>query len=234
MRVLHESPRSPRARRHDENLRRITDAAMGMVEEGGLEALSINKLAALVDYTPGALYRYFDSKDALLAALVLRVLGDVRAHVDRVTTALGPKAPPLARVFAVAQGYREFAREQPHRFGLLAMTMAHPRVLLGEPKAAGPVALATIHAMQPLADALVDAENAGQLAPGPVAERTVSVFALLQGLLQMQKQARFAPHVIDAARLTVVGTRALLVGWGAKPRSVDAAIERVSAVKGSP
>ena len=224
--MLHEPSRSPRERRHDENLRRITAAAMRMVEEGGLEALSVNKLAALVDYTPGALYRYFGSKDALLAALVLQVLGDVRAHVDRAMAALGAKATPLARVMAIVRGYGEFARATPHRFGLLAMTMADPRVLLNEPTAAGPVAIAAIAAMQSLADALADAATAGQLSPGPAAERTVAVFALLQGVLQLHKQARFAPDVLNTTHLTVFGVRALLVGWGATPRAVDAAVAR--------
>lgn len=224
--MLHEEARSPRERRHDGNLARITDAAMRMVEKGGLEALSVNKLAAAVDYTPGALYRYFPSKDALLAALVLRVLEDVRADVDRATSEVGPKASSFSRVLAIVHGYRAFARRRPHRFGLIGVTLADPRVLLNEPQAAAPVAAATMNALRPLADALLDAERAGQLSPGDVAERTVSLFALLQGVLQLQKQARFAPEVIDTSRLAVSGTRALLVGWGARPRAVDAAIER--------
>ncbi len=227
--MSHET-RSPRERRHDGNLARITDAAMRMVEKGGLEALSINKLAAAVDYTPGALYRYFGSKDALLAALVLRVLEDVRADVERATSRLGPKASPLARLLAMVHGYREFARRRPHRFGLLAVTMADPRVLLSEPEAAGPVAVATMNVFRPLADALLEAERAGQLSPGDVAERTVAVFALLQGLLQLNKQARFAPEVLDTARLAVFGTRSLLLGWGARPRAVDVAIERAASL----
>ncbi len=223
--MLHEA-RSPRERRHDGNLARITDAAMRMVEKGGLEALSVNKLAAAVDYTPGALYRYFPSKDALLAALVLRVLEDVRADVDRSTSKLGPKAPPFARVFAIVHGYREFARRRPHRFGLIAVTLADPRVLLNEPEASAPVTVATMNALRPLADALLEAEGAALLSPGDVAERTISIFALLQGVLQFQKQARFAPEVFDTARLAVSGVRSLLVGWGARPRAVDAAIAR--------
>ena len=62
--MLHQTPR---ARRRDANLARILDAAMELVAGGGLEALSMGRLAAAVDYTPGALYRYFPSKDALLA-----------------------------------------------------------------------------------------------------------------------------------------------------------------------
>ena len=225
--------RTPRERRHEENLRRILDAAMQMVERGGLEALSINQLAEAVDYTPGALYRYFGSKDALLSKLVTRVLEDVRLHLDAALALLPAKAPPLARVLVLVHGYRAFARKEPQRFGLLAVTLADPRVLLQKPDDAAPVVLTMMAAMQPLADALDAAALAGHLGEGDVAERTISIFALVQGLLQMSKQARHAPAVLDVERLVIEGTRALLLGWGAKANThggVNAAIDHVAAL----
>ena len=203
---------------------------MAMVAAGGLEALSMTKLAEAVDYTPGALYRYFGSKDALLSKLVARILEDLGALLTRTEGLLPASASPLTRVFALVQGYRAFARLEPHRFGLLAMTMAEPRVLLQQPADAEPVLFVMMAALQRLADALGAAAEAGQLEAGDLPERTLCVFAMLQGLLQLQKQARYAPGVLDVDRLTVRGTRSLLLGWGAKPRTVDAAIARVAAL----
>jgi len=197
-----------------------------MVAGDGLEGLSMTRLAAAVDYTPGALYRYFDSKDAILSRLVERILEDVRAGLDRSLALLPAKASPLAHVVALVDGYRAFARAEPHRFGLLAMTMADPRVLLQQPKDAEPVARAILAAMQPLGVALDQAAEAGQLSAGDVTERTLCLFAMLQGVLLLQKQARRAPGVLDVDRLAIGGTRTLLVGWGAKPRAVDAAVAR--------
>lgn len=228
--VLHELSKTPRARRHQANLLRILDTAMGMIAAGGLEALSMTKLAEAVDYTPGALYRYVASKDALLSMLVARSLEDLRALLGRAEGLLPPSAAPLSRVFALVQGYRAFARLEPYRFGLLAMTMAEPRVLLQEAADAEPVALVMLAALQRLADALGAASEAGQLEPGEVTERTICLFAMLHGILQLHKQARYAPGVLDVDRLTVRGTRSLLLGWGAKPRTVDAAIARVAAL----
>ena len=71
---------------------------------------------------------------------------------------------------------------------------------------------------------------AGHLASGDVAERTVTLFALAQGLLQMHKQSRYAPAILDVEHLLVQGTRALLVGWGAKAKNLDAAIDDVAAL----
>lgn len=231
--MVHVETRTPRERRHDDNLRRILDAAMLMVERGGLEALSINQLAEAVDYTPGALYRYFGSKDALLSKLVTRVLEDVRRHLDLALSLLPPKAPPLARVLVLVHGYRAFARRDPQRFGMVAMTLADPRVLLREPDDAEPVVFMMMAAMQPLADALAAAAQAGHLAEGDVAERTLTIFALVQGVLQMHKQSRYAPAILDVERLLTQGARALLLGWGAKASTkggVDAAIEQVTAL----
>jgi AcrR family transcriptional regulator len=226
--VVHEDPRTPRERRHDQNLQRIGDAALRMVESGGLEALSMNQLAEAVDYTPGALYRYFASKDALLSSLVARVLGEIREHLAEVLARLPPRAAPLARVLVLIRAYAGFAERRPERYGLVAVTLADPRVLLRQADDAAPVVRAVMAAMQPLAGALAEAAAEGQLAPGDVAERTVTSFALAQGLLQMRKQARHAPAVLDIERLLTQGLRALLVGWGAKPRSVDAALARAA------
>ncbi|HEX8952704.1 MAG TPA: TetR/AcrR family transcriptional regulator [Polyangia bacterium] len=232
MSMIHAEARTPRERRHDENLRRILDEAMRQVEEGGFGALSINKLAEAVDYTPGALYRYFGSKDALLSALIERVLGEVRDDLGRAQARLPARAAPLVHVLALADGYRAFARREPHRFGLLAMSLAEPRILLREHAAAQPVMTMLLSAIQPLADALAAAAHAGQLAAGNASERTICVLAFLQGVLPLRKRSRHVPRVLDVDRLTVEGMRALLVGWGARPRVVDAAVAEVARLRG--
>ncbi|MFZ5443363.1 MAG: TetR/AcrR family transcriptional regulator [Myxococcota bacterium] len=224
--------KTPRARRHDANVGRILDAAMELVVSGGLEALSMGRLADAVDYTPGALYRYFPSKDALLAGLVAQVLDEAKAALEAAEARLPKGAYPLTRVFALAHGYRLFALEQPHAFALLAMTMAEPKVLLSGPSAA-PVTERVVQTLEVLARALGDAEAHGQLEPGDVTERTLCFFATLQGLLLLHKQARFAPKVLDFERLVPAATRTLLLGWGAKARAADAALEK-SLVTGEP
>lgn len=225
--MAHGSPpqtQTPRERRHDESFRRIVDTAMRMVEEGGLEALSINRLAEAVHYTPGALYRYVDSKDALLSLLCARVLHDIRADLDGALAALPARATPLRRIAALVDGYTTFARTAPRRFALLLQSMADPRILLPEAAHAQPVVEAAIAALTPLAGALDAAADAGQLAAGSGPARAICLVALLQGVLLLTKQARYAADVIDLPRLIRNGTRALLLGWGGSRRSVDAAL----------
>ncbi len=228
--MLHEETKAPRERRHDANQRRIVATAMRMVEEGGLDALSMNKLAEAVDYTPGALYRYFASKDALLAELVRACLEDVRRSLTTAEQALPERASPFARVFVLVRAYRAFARLRPERFALLSSTMTHPKVLLPRAADAEPVMAVMVASLEPLSRALSDAAAAGLVAEGDVPERVLCTFALLQGVLQLQKQARLAPALLDVDRLATRGVRTLLVGWGAKPKTVESAIERALAV----
>lgn len=222
--MLHESakPATPRARRRDANLSRILEAAMELIAEGGLEALSMGRLAEAVDYTPGALYRYFPSKDALLAGLLAQVLDELQVFLVKAEPA---DANPLARVFALAHAYRRFAKERPHAFGFLSSTVAEPRILVGGTDA-NPVAERAIALLELLATALEDAVSQKLLdaEPGTALERTLTLFATLQGLLQLQKQSRFESKLIDLGPLVSHAVRTLLIGWGGKARAVDTAL----------
>lgn len=196
---------------------------MQLVVDGGFDGLSMSRLAEAVGFTPGALYRYIGSKDALLAKIIASALIDVRGYLDRAVGLLPEGASPLAVVVALALGYRAFARERPHPFGLLAMSMAEPRVLVSRPEDTAGVVQQMVGALTPLSMAFERAAAAGKLAPGDVTERTICLFALLQGVLQLHKQARRAEGILDIDRLATSGVSALLQGWGAAPGDVDEA-----------
>jgi TetR/AcrR family transcriptional regulator, tetracycline repressor protein len=65
--------RSRRTLGHDE----ILDAALELLDEGGIEATSVRGIAAKVGVAPNAVYTYYPDKAAILAALSDRILGDV-------------------------------------------------------------------------------------------------------------------------------------------------------------
>lgn len=222
--MIHEVQATPRARRREANLERILDTALEVVAREGLEGLQMARLAAAVDYTPGALYRYVESKDALVALLVTRTLGQVEAALRTAEATVPARATPLARVAALVAAYRDFVRGAPHRFGLLAVAMAEPRILVGDPEHTRLTAAAVVAALTPLAGALDAAATAGALDAGPAIERTLCVFAMVHGLSQLPKMARAAPTAIDVDAIVTSGLRALLIGWGAAARAVDHAI----------
>jgi AcrR family transcriptional regulator len=92
MTVIH-SKATPRDRRRERNRRQILDSAFALVADGGLDALTINGLARAVDYTPGALYRYFPSRDALVVALQLEVQRQFQPRGDFAAVGLGVRDP---------------------------------------------------------------------------------------------------------------------------------------------
>jgi AcrR family transcriptional regulator len=212
-----------RARRRDANLVRILDAAARLVADEGLDALSMARVADAVDYTAGALYRYVESKDALLSLLVQRILDELRGELAAAVEARAD-ASPLARVAAMIAAYRGFVARAPHRFGVLAIALATPRVLLAAPGHAAPATAAVIATLRPIADALSSAVDARELAAGDAIERTLTLFATLHGLAQLPKLAHHAPGAFDVERLVRGAVRALLIGWGGEAAHVEAAL----------
>jgi AcrR family transcriptional regulator len=229
--MIHTEPPAgrPSARRRDANLGRIIDAAIALVAESGLDGLSMARLAHAVDYTPGALYRYVDSKDALIAVVVGRILVDLRTALDQAVAARPVRSTPLTRVFALVRGYRSFVRREPHRTGLLALALAEPRILVADAEHTQTTARAVVAALTPMADAVTAAVAAELLTSGNPIERTLCLFAMLHGLSQLPKLARASPTAIDVDHLSISGTRSLLIGWGANARTVDAALVRLDA-----
>jgi AcrR family transcriptional regulator len=57
-----------------ERPQKILEATLGLVSEHGLTGLSIAKIAARANASPGIIYHYFEGKDALIHALYGRVL----------------------------------------------------------------------------------------------------------------------------------------------------------------
>jgi AcrR family transcriptional regulator len=64
-------PRSPLTRE------RVLRTAVALADEGGIESLSMRKLAQALDVVPMALYRHVANKDELLDALVDVVVGEI-------------------------------------------------------------------------------------------------------------------------------------------------------------
>lgn len=52
----------------------VVDAAVGMADEGGLEAVSLRRLASVLGVTPMAIYRHVRDKDHLLDLMAERLL----------------------------------------------------------------------------------------------------------------------------------------------------------------
>ena len=94
---------------------RILAAAHKIVGSDGLDALSMRSLADAVALTPGALYRYFTSKDQVIEA----VFGGGTALDDRLLTIANSRVSDLNAVRQALQAYADFAFEDEVRFRTL-------------------------------------------------------------------------------------------------------------------
>jgi len=204
--------------RRERRLDEILATASGLVAQEGLEALTLHRLARELDYVPAALYRYFDSKDALLAELQRRTIetlhGEFRRVRERAAAQTDAGRRALAELELVCELYLDLPRKSPEHFGLISVMLADPRPLIvdAEARRTAPMLMAFLGEVR---DVLEAASAAGALRPGNSFDRTLILWASIQGVAQLGKISRFAPRQFDVKRLGREALRALLAGWGA-------------------
>lgn len=69
--------RDPRMQRQEDQRKRILDAAIACFSRGGFHATGMQAVCAEAGMSPGALYRYFPSKEAIIEAIVERDRADI-------------------------------------------------------------------------------------------------------------------------------------------------------------
>lgn len=109
----------------------VLDAARSVFAEKGVEGASIREIARRAGYTPGAIYSYFDSKEAIYAALLAESLERLNAEVAAARTF---KLQPQLTLAAKAQAWFGFYARNPRDLDLgfyLVQGLA-PRGLTGE------------------------------------------------------------------------------------------------------
>ncbi|HWI81654.1 helix-turn-helix domain-containing protein [Ramlibacter sp.] len=93
----------------------VLAAARAVFEEHGLEGASIREIARRAGYTPGAIYSYFDSKEAVYGAL----LGESLERLNQAVQAAQPADDsPAARLRAKALGWFRFYAANPRELDL--------------------------------------------------------------------------------------------------------------------
>ena len=61
---------------------RLMDAAVGIFARSGYESASVNEIARAADVANGTFYLHFKDKDAIVAAVAMRIAGDVVRQID--------------------------------------------------------------------------------------------------------------------------------------------------------
>jgi AcrR family transcriptional regulator len=116
------TPEAPAESRRDrlrrETLDDIKQHALAQVAEGGAAALSLNAIGRAMGMSGPAVYRYFASRDAVLGALVADGYASLTQALEEAADRARRRAPER-RLLAIAEAYRDWARERPQLYALL-------------------------------------------------------------------------------------------------------------------
>ena len=178
----------------------ILRAARQLFDDKGLEELSLRGVAKRVGITPMAIYRHFDSRQALVDALVLDGLAQWSARVDAL-----PAAEGLAKLEQLSEAFLDFALEEPRRFEaafLIHSTKArrYPDDFVTGRSPAGTVQLRAIE--QAMADGLLEADSAIEI--------MMTNTALGQGLITLYRAGRIVGGEAEFRRLYRRATRRVM------------------------
>ena len=220
-----EQPLSRRERYRAETYEEAKAIALRQLAEGGIGAVSLNAIGKEMGVTGPALYRYFDSRDALLSSLIMDGYRDLATVVED-TAQQHQQNTPRECLRALAHAMRLWALAQPHRYLLLYGTpvpgyvapdetvVIASRILL--PFLAALSAMSIKEAEPDSRVAVLEAQLTtwGQTrnmpAKGPVLRYGLIWWARLQGLVSLEIEGHFSLMGFDPALLYETEVEALL------------------------
>jgi AcrR family transcriptional regulator len=175
----------------------VLDAARAVFEKLGIEGASVREIARQAGYTPGAIYSYFESKEAIYGALLAETLERLNAAVAAAASPPGVVASPAEMLDANATAWFHFFALNPRDLdlGFYLVQGMRPRGLTAE---------LNNKLNDRLHDALRPCEAALQamgLSDEDALRENTSLFAHGVGLLLMQHTGRIRMFGQDASVL---------------------------------
>jgi AcrR family transcriptional regulator len=116
--------RERQSRERETVRRKILNAARTLFLNEGYANVSMRKIAEQIEYSPGAIYSYFGSKEDIFFALAEEGLQFVRTHC----AVPSHVNAPVERVREAFWRFYTFSKEQPEYFSLIFVDSAVPRI----------------------------------------------------------------------------------------------------------
>lgn len=162
--------------------KQILSSARAAFERSGLGGLSMRDIAKEVGITPMAIYRHYESKQALVDALVLDALGEWSKRV----AALPPIAP-LEWLRSIGEAHLEFALRKPRRYEAAFLIHSNKARRYPDDFVAGHSPAGALQ-LELIAELMAQ----GVLAADSPIEVMISIAALAQGLITLYRAGRIA------------------------------------------
>ncbi|MFP5320683.1 MAG: helix-turn-helix domain-containing protein [Acidimicrobiia bacterium] len=209
-------------------------AALHVISEEGLEALTMQRLAAEVGASVGSVYTYFPSKGALVAEVQREAVERLASSalvlggdVDRAVGRRPDDADLLAPVVAFGRFWLTADATYPEEMRLLLLLLSDAQEAVPAEEA-GRVVPAALRLLGLAEARLRTAAERGALggdrADGDLASRrTIALAAALTGCLQLRVVQRWDDELLDPVASGRHVLDALLLGWGAAADALAAA-----------
>jgi len=184
--------------RHGNLREALIEAAIQLVEEVGPENVSVREAAKRAGVSPGAPFRHFENKTALMTAVAEQAMGLFRAAVVNAVEAV-PANDPIGRFAAVGSAYLHWAIHNPTHFQIIStrslIDWGSSQSLREDNKVVRML----------MEQAIADAMEQGKLRSSNIAQIHIAGRAIVYGLARMYIDGHFAQWAVDgqAAENTV-------------------------------
>jgi AcrR family transcriptional regulator len=226
-------PQGRRAQRRAFRREEILRTALDLVTEGGLDAVTTTELARRTGAALGALYRFFPSKQAVIAALQATALEELGHDLDDAASLARERAVgcndsvvAIACIVAVADAFFAQPRLHPARFRLIDEILSKPVPVYTDEDAR--ILESTIKPILEGVGGLVQALGTaqGRRDDGDAARFPLMLWGALHGITHFIKRDRLAvPGSPQAADVAGTLLRLTILGLGATPADLARAIE---------
>lgn len=157
---------------------RLLERAREVYLEGGAAHFSLREVARRVGVSAAAVYRHFDGKEVLLAAVCEEGFRTFSSYLLRALA----EPTPMGRLRAAGDCYLRFATDHPHDYRVIFMSSV-AELRPGGAKAPLPTASPTF---QFLVDRVRECTEAGSLAHGNADEMAATIWAHVHGLASLR------------------------------------------------
>lgn len=176
--------------RHGNLREALIKAAVQLVEEGGPENVSVREAAKRAGVSPGAPFRHFANKTALMTAVAEQAMRLFRDEVTKAVEAVAEN-DPMARFAAIGSAYLYWAIHNPTHFQIIStrnlIDWGSSESLREDNKVVRSL----------MEEAVVDAQQQGKLRFDNIAETHIAARAIVYGLGRMYIDGHFAQWAVS-------------------------------------
>lgn len=193
----------PKPYHHGDLQRALIDAALGLIEREGAQALTLRAAARLAGVSQAAPYRHFPDKDALLAAVAEDGLRTLATWMRDATSAHTGDSPRRLQALGVA--YVKFAAAHTAHFRVMFTAVAK------DMDAYPALAEASDAVFALLLDAITQGQRDGSVRPGNPKELALAAWSIVHGLAELEVGGQVPRLWLDAGKSGALAER--ITGW---------------------